>query len=228
MGALVVVDKLTVSAGSATLVDALSFTIRPGEVLALIGESGSGKTTTALALMGHARRGCRISGGSVRIGDVDVLSLRAWMDIWLRSARGMLPDHIATGVVALIERLQPGDGLCHGDLHPGNVIMTAEGPRLVDWTGSVRGPAAFDLAHSHIILAEFAPQGADDPERPRAVNAALQSEYARLVGLSPAALTAAIESYLPISSVLFLLGGAFPAHRERLLQRVEAALPPRD
>ena len=35
MGALVVVDKLTVSAGSATLVDALSFTIRPGEVLAL-------------------------------------------------------------------------------------------------------------------------------------------------------------------------------------------------
>ena len=73
MGALVVVDKLSVSAGSATLVDALSFTIRPGEVLALIGESGSGKTTTALALMGYARRGCRISGGSVRIGDVDVL-----------------------------------------------------------------------------------------------------------------------------------------------------------
>ena len=52
----------------------------------------------------------------------------------------------------------------------------------------------------------------------------MQSEYARLAGLSPAALTAAIESYLPIVRVLFLLGGAFPAHRERLLQRVEAAL----
>ena len=50
MGSLVVVDKLSVSAGSATLVDALSFTIRPGEVLALIGESGSGKTTTALEI----------------------------------------------------------------------------------------------------------------------------------------------------------------------------------
>jgi streptomycin 6-kinase len=158
----------------------------------------------------------------------DVLSLRDWMDAHLRYGSGKVPPHIATGVLALIERLAPGNELCHGDLHPDNVIMTAEGPRLVDWTGSVRGPAAFDLAHSHIILAEFAPQGADDPERPRAVNAALQSEYARLVGLSPAALTAAIESYLPISSVLFLLGGAFPAHRERLLQRVEAALPPRD
>ena len=77
MGSPVVVDNLTVTAGSATLVDALSFTIRPGEVLALIGESGSGKTTTALALMGYARRGCRISGGTGRIGDVEVVSLDA-------------------------------------------------------------------------------------------------------------------------------------------------------
>jgi peptide/nickel transport system ATP-binding protein len=97
MGALVVVDKLTVSAGSATLVDALSFTIRPGEVLALIGESGSGKTTTALALMGHARRGCRISGGSVRIGDVDVLSLGARQ---LRALRGRKVSYIAQSAAA--------------------------------------------------------------------------------------------------------------------------------
>jgi hypothetical protein len=104
------------------------------------------------------------------------------------------------------------------------VIMTAEGPRLVDWTGTIRGPAALDLAFSHIILTEFAPEVADDPERPRAVYAAMQSEYVRLAGLSPAALTAAIGSYLPIVRVLFLLSGAFPAQRERLLQRVEAAL----
>jgi peptide/nickel transport system ATP-binding protein len=97
MGALVVVDKLTVSAGSATLVDALSFTIRPGEVLALIGESGSGKTTTALALMGHARRGCRISGGSVRIGDVDVLSLDSRQ---LRALRGRTVSYIAQSAAA--------------------------------------------------------------------------------------------------------------------------------
>ena len=97
MGATVVVDKLTVCAGSATLVDALSFTIRPGEVLALIGESGSGKTTTALALMGHARRGCRISGGSIRIGDVDVLSLAPRQ---LRALRGRTVSYIAQSAAA--------------------------------------------------------------------------------------------------------------------------------
>ena len=146
------------------------------------------------------------------------------MDAWLRSAGGRLPAPIAPGIRALIERLQPADELCHGDLHPGNVIMTAEGPRLVDWTGTVRAPAAYDLGISHILLTELAPEIADDPERPRAVNAAAQAEYARLAGLSPAALTAAIEPYLPIARVLMVLGGAVPDLRERLLQRIEAAL----
>ena len=97
MGSPVLVKDLTVRAGGATLVDALSFTIQPGEVLALIGESGSGKTTTALALMGYARRGCRISGGSVRIGDVDVLALNARQ---LRGLRGRTVTYIAQSAAA--------------------------------------------------------------------------------------------------------------------------------
>ena len=76
-------------------------------------------------------------------------------------------------------------------------------------TGSVavRAPAALDLAFCHVILSELAPEVADDPERPRAINAAVQSEYARLAGMSPAALTAAMEPYLPIVRVFVLLGG---------------------
>ena len=147
----------------------------------------------------------------------------------MRLSGGMLPKHIATGILALIERLAPGDGLCHGDLHPGNVIMTADGPRLIDWAGAVRAPAASTLACCHVLLSELAPEIADDPERPRAVNAAVQSEYARLAGMSPAALTAAMEPYLPIVRVLALLGPAgSPALRERLIQRVEAALRSED
>ena len=157
----------------------------------------------------------------------EVFCLRDRMDSALR--HGTLPRHIATGILSLIERLEPGDGLCHGDVHPGNVIMTADGPRLIDWIGATRAPAGLDLASCHVINSEIAPETVDDPDRPRANNAAMQSEYARLAGTSPAALTAAMEPYLPIIRVFLLLGPAGgPALRERLLQRIEADLRSED
>ena len=159
----------------------------------------------------------------------DVPSLRDWFYYASRVPDG-IPEHIATGVLTLIERLPPGDGLCHADLHPGNVIMTADGPKIIDWIASVRAAAALDLARSHVTLVELvhAPEGTD-PERPRALNAAVQSEYARLAGMSQVALTAAMEPYLPILRAFALAEGATnPARRERLIQRVEATLRPED
>ncbi|ATJ88699.1 ABC transporter ATP-binding protein [Ralstonia solanacearum] len=97
MGASVVVEGLHITAGEQTLVDHLSFAIQPGEVLALIGESGSGKTTTALALMGYARQGCSIAGGSVRIGEVDVLHLDPARQ---RALRGRTVAYIAQSAAA--------------------------------------------------------------------------------------------------------------------------------
>ena len=57
------------------IVHGVGFRIRRGEVLALIGESGSGKTTTALALLGYTRPGCRIRAGRIRVGGTDVRAL---------------------------------------------------------------------------------------------------------------------------------------------------------
>ena len=97
MGAPVIVEGLHITAGGQTLVDHLSFAIQPGEVLALIGESGSGKTTTALALMGHARNGCTIASGSVRIGEIDVLTLDP---AGQRALRGRRVSYIAQSAAA--------------------------------------------------------------------------------------------------------------------------------
>jgi streptomycin 6-kinase len=154
----------------------------------------------------------------------DVPALRDYMEHSLRLNAALLPEAITTGLLGLIDRLAPGDGLCHGDLHSGNVIMTAHGPRIIDWTGAVRGPAVLDLACCHIALAELAPAIVPDPERPIAVNAALQVEYARLTGVSLAALAADIEAYLSIARVLYLLSGAAPGQREWMIAKVLAAL----
>jgi peptide/nickel transport system ATP-binding protein len=102
MGATVLVKDLRIVAQAAggvetPIVKDVSFRVEPGEVLALIGESGSGKTTIGLALMGYARRGCRIAGGSVRIGDTDVLGLS---ETGRRQLRGRRVSYIAQSAAA--------------------------------------------------------------------------------------------------------------------------------
>ncbi|MDE1180894.1 ABC transporter ATP-binding protein [Paraburkholderia sp.] len=80
-----------------TIVHDVDFDVARGEVLALIGESGSGKTTIALSLMGHARSGCRISGGTIHVGGTDVRSLSAK---GLASLRGRKVAYIAQSAAA--------------------------------------------------------------------------------------------------------------------------------
>ena len=154
----------------------------------------------------------------------EVVSMRAYMESELRHDDGKTPKHLAEEILALIDRLSPGEGLCHCDLSPGNVIMTTEGPKLVDWSFAMRAPAAVDLGFLHVILSELAPEIADNPERPRATNAAAQSEYARLAGISPAELTAAMKPYLPIVRTFVVLGNVVPSLRDRLIQHIEAGL----
>lgn len=74
------VDNLCVSArerkvNSVSIVRDITFEIAPGKVTALIGESGSGKTTIALACLGYTRPGCHLVDGRVMLGDQDFFSL---------------------------------------------------------------------------------------------------------------------------------------------------------
>lgn len=62
--------------GMLAAVDGVSFAVAPGEVLGIAGESGSGKTMTALALLGLLPHGARVSG-SARFDGCELVGLGA-------------------------------------------------------------------------------------------------------------------------------------------------------
>ncbi|WP_428956611.1 ABC transporter ATP-binding protein [Streptomyces sp. cg35] len=60
---------LRVRIGGTALVDGIDLAVRPGETVALVGTSGSGKTTTGLALLGEFPDGAEVSGDVCVAGD---------------------------------------------------------------------------------------------------------------------------------------------------------------
>jgi uncharacterized protein (TIGR02172 family) len=55
-------------------------------------------------------------------------------------------------LIKALEQLPDGDRLCHGDMHPANVILTAGGPVVIDWIDATLGNPLADVARSQIIL----------------------------------------------------------------------------
>ncbi len=63
------------SKGAVRAVDGLSFDLYPGETLGLVGESGCGKTTTGMALLGMPSPPGRIVGGSIVVDGVETVGM---------------------------------------------------------------------------------------------------------------------------------------------------------
>ncbi len=62
--------------GERAVVSDLSFTLNKGETLCIAGESGSGKSMTALAIMGLLPQpAARISEGSIKLGSTEIANL---------------------------------------------------------------------------------------------------------------------------------------------------------
>ena len=69
------VEGLTLSIGGANIVDDVSFSVARGEVLALVGESGCGKSLTAQAAMRLLPRAVKHERGEVRLAGNDLYAL---------------------------------------------------------------------------------------------------------------------------------------------------------
>lgn len=59
-----------------------------------------------------------------------------------------------------IDQLVEGDALSHGDLHPGNIIVTDRGLALIDWSKAARAAPAADVVRTEMLV-RFGPGSAE-------------------------------------------------------------------
>jgi peptide/nickel transport system ATP-binding protein len=79
------------------IVDDVSLSLRKGQVLGLIGESGAGKSTIGLSALGYGRGGVRITGGEIRLHGQDILQ---GGPAGLRALRGRRVAYVAQSAAA--------------------------------------------------------------------------------------------------------------------------------
>ena len=91
MKALLSVRDLTIKTADPTqggmLVDNISFDIAEGQSFALLGESGSGKSLTALALLRLLPTNLQVCSGSIQLNGIDLLKLPAHQMRFYRAAK---------------------------------------------------------------------------------------------------------------------------------------------
>ena len=93
---------------------------------------------------------------------LDDMSARPWSmaaraktlaDLIDRLGRVPLPAH------ELPIAIEGGDTLAHLDLHPDNVVLTPDGPVVIDWSNSAIGASGLDAANTWLTLSAGQPDG---------------------------------------------------------------------
>jgi aminoglycoside phosphotransferase (APT) family kinase protein len=77
--------------------------------------------------------------------------LRWWI------ARAELSEAVRRRAEEAVARMPVVDTVCHGDLHPDNVVLTARGPVVIDWSEASRGPPEADLVRTSLMLRHASP-----------------------------------------------------------------------
>src|SRR5579863_7768567 len=141
MGTLLQVDGLTVAlptrSGYHKAVDDLTFAVDAGEVLGIAGESGSGKTITALSLFGLLPHGARVTG-SIRLDGAELTELTTKQ---LRAIRGRQIAMVSQDPATALHPIVPiGTQLTEHMRHHLGVSKAEARSRAADLLQTVRIP----------------------------------------------------------------------------------------
>jgi aminoglycoside phosphotransferase (APT) family kinase protein len=76
---------------------------------------------------------------------------RSQCERWFANARDFTPEQ-RTSALASLAQLPEGNTLCHGDMHPANILLSSGGPVIIDWSAATRGHALVDVARTCVLF----------------------------------------------------------------------------
>lgn len=82
--------------------------------------------------------------------DIRLPSQRSKLEHKIRQTEA-LPAPLQAALLSRLKDLPRGDRLCHGDFHPGNILLKAGQAVVIDWIDSSLGNPLADVARSSII-----------------------------------------------------------------------------
>jgi uncharacterized protein (TIGR02172 family) len=83
--------------------------------------------------------------------EADIPTQRARLQRKTNSADA-LSSSLKASLLKALDALPDGDRVCHGDFHPGNVLMAKDDATIIDWIDASRGNPLADVARTSIIL----------------------------------------------------------------------------
>ena len=134
--------------------------------------------------------------GRAMLADMAARPWRAW-----RHARTLAVLHDRLQDIpappGLRNALGRGERILHLDLHPGNVMLTAGGPVVIDWTNASAGPPGADVAMTYLIMDTADVDAAPRWLRPAIglVRRALMRRFRKAVRDDPVPYLARVPSY---------------------------------
>lgn len=78
-------------------------------------------------------------------------SYKGRLDHDIRNTKHLSED-LREKALAMLATLPDGQSLCHGDYHPGNILITQRGPVIIDWMTACAGAPGADVARTNLLL----------------------------------------------------------------------------
>ena len=134
-----------------------------------------------------------------------------------------LPAALKQAVLRRLDRLPDGQAVCHGDYHPGNLVVTRRGLVVIDWMSASHGNPVADVARTTLMFRLARVPEYYSPETQDAVDRARRSFYEAYLSAYLARRpfpVEEIEAWIPVLAAARLCEGIVEEEAE-LLKRIE-------